>query len=161
MCPKHCVLSCVATFSELILAWEGVGGRKREKERERGRTLSLSPCNDCPDSETRPHQDFKRFLATPTQPTSTGGTSSSFKFVTECFFITQRALHVGLLPAVNTHTHVASELHKQTQAKIPGRNEEMLKQLSAVSWLVERGGRGERGERDALKLKKSAPSYYV
>ena len=64
--------------------------------------------------------------------------------MTECFFITQRALHVGLLPAVNTHTHVASELHKQTQAKIPGRNEEMLKQLSAVSWLVER----ERGERE-------------
>ena len=128
-----------------------MGGRKREKERERERerTLSLSPCNDCPDSETRPHQDFKRFLATPTQPTSSGGTSSSptsFKFVTECFFITQRALHVGLLPAVNTHTHVASELHKQTQAKIPGRNEEMLKQLSAVSWLVERERGGREGE---------------
>ena len=40
--------------------------------------------------------------------------------------------------AVNTHTHVVSELHRQTQAKIPGRNEEMMKLLSAVSWLVER-----------------------
>ena len=68
--------------------------------------------------------------------------------MTKCFFITQRALHVGLLPAVNTHTHVASELHKQTQAKIPGRNEEMLKQLSAVSWLVERERGGMRGREE-------------
>ena len=71
MCPKHCVLSCVATFSELVLAWEGVGGRKREKEAEREHFLYLHVMIACPDSETCPHQDFKRFLATPTQPTST------------------------------------------------------------------------------------------
>ena len=97
-----------------------MGGRKREKEREREKTLSLSPCNVYPDSETRPHQDFKRFLATPTQPTSSGGISSSFKFVTECFFITQRALHVGLLPAVNTHTHVASGYTSRLRLRSPG-----------------------------------------
>ena len=85
-----------------------------------------------PGSESRLPKDFKRFLATPSQ--APGGTSPpSFKFVTECYFITQRALHVGLIPAINTYTNVLSELHKQQQAKIPGRNEEMLKQLGAVS----------------------------
>ena len=85
----------------------GRGGREEEGERGRERTLSLSPCNDCPDSETCPHQDFKRFLATPTQPTST----------------------------------------------ISRRNEEMLKLLSAVSWLVEGGGGRERDASFQIEVK--------
>ena len=87
-------------------------------------------------SESRLSQGHERFLATPPQqtPPPRGGTSPiPFKFVTECFFITQRALHVGLIPAVNTFTNLSSELHKQQQGGVAGRNEDMLKLLSAVS----------------------------
>ena len=51
--------------------------------------------------------------------------------MTECFFVTQRALHVGLLPAVESFTTTASELGKQIQAKIG--EERLLKDLNAVS----------------------------
>lgn len=87
-------------------------------------------------SESRLSQGQERFMATPPQqtPPPRGGTSPTpFKFVTECFFITQRALHVGLIPAVNTFTNLSSELHKQQQGGVAGRNEDMLKLLSAVS----------------------------
>ena len=80
-------------------------------------------------SESRLQQGFERFLATPPQ----SGGPTSFKFVTECFFITQRALHVGLLPAVNTFINLSSELNKSKEAKIQGRNEDVLKLLSVVS----------------------------
>ena len=83
-----------------------------------------------PGSESRLQQGFERFLATPPQ---NRGQATSFKFVTECFFITQRALHVGLLPAVNTFINLSSELGKSKDAKIAGRNEDMLKLLSMVS----------------------------
>ena len=95
-------------------------------------------------SESRLSQGHERFLATPPQQTlSPGGgtTLTPFKFVTECFFITQRALHVGLIPAVNTFTNLSSELHKQQQAGVSGRNEDMLKLLSAVSWVASWDGR--------------------
>ena len=93
-------------------------------------------------SESRLSQGHERFLATPPQQTlSPGGgtTLTPFKFVTECFFITQCALHVGLIPAVNTFTNLSSELHKQQQAGVSGRNEDMLKLLSAVSQVSSSG----------------------
>ena len=61
---------------------------------------------------------------------------TSFKFVCECFFITQRALHVGVIPAVNTFTKILSDLNKQIGAQIGaelGGNEKLLKELNAVS----------------------------
>ena len=72
-------------------------------------------------AENRFSQRHERFLPR----------ENSFKFVTECFFVTQRALHVGLLPAVETFTTTASELGKQIQAKIG--EEKLLKDLNAVS----------------------------
>ena len=61
---------------------------------------------------------------------------TSFKFVCECFFITQRALHIGVIPAVNTFTKILSDLNKQIGAQIGaelGGNEKLLKELNAVS----------------------------
>lgn len=58
---------------------------------------------------------------------------SQFRFVTECFFVTQRALHVGLLPAMNTFSTTLSDLNKQLEANIAGQ-EKLLKDLNAVSW---------------------------
>jgi hypothetical protein len=84
-------------------------------------------------SDSRLSQGHERFLATPPQPSRGGTSPTPFKFVTECFFITQRALHVGLIPAVNTFTNLSSELHKQQQGGVSGRNEDMIKLLSAVS----------------------------
>lgn len=86
-------------------------------------------------SESRVSRGYERFLGKPPQTPPPGASSSptSFKFVTECFFITQRALHVGLIPAVNTFTNITSELHKQQQAKVSGRDEDLLKLLNAVS----------------------------
>ena len=54
----------------------------------------------------------------------------------ECFFITQRALHIGVIPAVNTFTKILSDLNKQIGAQIGaelGGNEKLLKELNAVS----------------------------
>ena len=56
---------------------------------------------------------------------------NSFKFVTECFYITQRALHVGLIPAIDTFSKTISDLNKQIQAQLGG--EKILKDLHAVS----------------------------
>ena len=42
--------------------------------------------------EDRLAKDYQRFLSL----------GSDFKFVTECFFVTLRALHIGLLPAADT-----------------------------------------------------------
>ena len=42
--------------------------------------------------EDRLAKDYQRFLSF----------GSEFKFVTECFFVTLRALHIGLLPAADT-----------------------------------------------------------
>ena len=72
-------------------------------------------------AENRFSQRHERFLPR----------ENNFKFVTECFFVTQRALHVGLLPAVESFTTTASELGKQIQAKIG--EERLLKDLNAVS----------------------------
>ena len=72
-------------------------------------------------AENRSSQRHERFLPR----------ENNFKFVTECFFVTQRALHVGLLPAVESFTTTASELGKQIQAKIG--EERLLKDLNAVS----------------------------
>ena len=58
--------------------------------------------------------------------------NSQFRFVTECFFATQWALHVGLLPAMNTFSHTISDLNKQLEANIAGQ-EKLLKDLNAVS----------------------------
>ena len=72
-------------------------------------------------AENRFSQRHQRFLPR----------ENNFKFVTECFFVTQRALHVGLFPAVESFTTTASELGKQIQAKIG--EERLLKDLNAVS----------------------------
>jgi len=50
--------------------------------------------------------------------------------VTEIFFITQRALHVGLLPAVKAYSSVVSDLAKEVQA---GNPDEKIKVLFSVS----------------------------
>ncbi len=57
--------------------------------------------------------------------------SGGFKFVTELFFLTQRALHVGLLPAVNQFTQTSSQLAKQLLAT--NMSSPNLKQLNSVS----------------------------
>ena len=49
--------------------------------------------------------------------------------MTEIFFITQRALHVGLIPAVNGFTTMASNLSKEIQDRDA---DERLKRLSMV-----------------------------
>lgn len=82
--------------------------------------LSSTSCT-CTVAENRLSQQHERFLPR----------ESNFKFVTECFFITQRALHVGLLPAVETFSNTASDLGKQIQAKVGA--EKLLKDLNAVS----------------------------
>ena len=110
------------------------GGRKREgkvgvmrKVRGRRRWAIRSRTPFSPASHTftaaenRLSQQYQRFLPR----------EGNFKFVTECFFITQRALHVGLLPAVETFSKTASDLGKQIQAKIG--TEKLLKDLNAVS----------------------------
>ena len=74
-------------------------------------------------AEERLSQGSKRFF-----PDTT-----SFKFVCECFFITQRALHVGIIPAINTFTKILSDLGKQIAANVPDCNEKLLKELNAVS----------------------------
>ena len=83
--------------------------------------MVFSPIPNVTVAENRFSQRHERFLPR----------ENSFKFVTECFFVTQRALHVGLLPAVETFTTTASELGKQIQAKIG--EEKLLKDLNAVS----------------------------
>ena len=56
--------------------------------------------------------------------------------MTECFFITQRALHVGVIPAFNVFTKVLSDLNKQISADL-GDKEKLLKELNAVgNWVV-------------------------
>lgn len=72
-------------------------------------------------SEERLQKDSERFF-----PQNT-----PFKFVCECFFITQRALHIGLIPASNTFTKILSDLGKQIGAEL-GHNEKLLKELNAV-----------------------------
>ena len=72
---------------------------------------------------------FERFLPA----------KSSFKFVTECFFITQRALHVGVLPAIKTFGETMSDLSKQITTGVGG-NETLLRELHSV-----RGGGGGGG----------------
>lgn len=76
----------------------------------------------------RTSEGHTRFLG-PTMPTA-----QQFKFVTECFFITQRALHVGLLPAVNTFTKMTSDLGRQLKAEGEESSKGMvLKKLYVVS----------------------------
>lgn len=58
--------------------------------------------------------------------------NTPFKFVCECFFITQRALHIGVIPAINTFTKILSDLGKELGAET-SRNEKLLKELNAVS----------------------------
>ena len=71
-----------------------------------------------------------QFLALNSDP---GSTPVTFKFVTECFFITQRALHVGLIPAVNVFSQTSSDLGKQLAAKVSGGVvNDKLKELNAV-----------------------------
>lgn len=44
----------------------------------------------------------------------------------------QRALHVGLIPALNSFTMILSDLNKEIAAEVPDRNEKLLKELNAV-----------------------------
>lgn len=37
--------------------------------------------------------------------------------MTECFFLTQRSLHIGLVPAMNSFIQVTSDLGRQLQAE--------------------------------------------
>lgn len=64
----------------------------------------------------RTSEGHTRFLGVPA-PGSGVATATQFKFVTECFFMTQRALHVGLIPAMNTFSQVVSDLGRQLQAE--------------------------------------------
>ena len=50
----------------------------------------------------------------------------------ECFFVAQRALHVGLIPALNSFTKILSDLGKEIAAEVPDRNERLLKELNGV-----------------------------
>ena len=50
----------------------------------------------------------------------------------ECFYVAQRALHVGLIPALNSFTTILSDLSKEIAAEVPDRNEKLLKELNAV-----------------------------
>lgn len=68
---------------------------------------------------------FERFLPA----------KSSFKFVTECFFITQRALHVGVLPAIKTFGETMSDLSKQITTGVGG-NETLLRELHSLYLLA-------------------------
>ena len=115
----------MCSFSELVLAWEERKREgKRESQRQREKVISLYL-----------HVMIVQIQKLVLIKTSRGSWPHPLSSQTHSSPISPSA--------VNTHTHVVSELHKQTQAKIPGRNEEMMKQLSAVSWLVERG-RGEK-----------------
>lgn len=65
----------------------------------------------------RTSEGHARFLGGPPPGVTCVPASTQFKFVTECFFITQRALHVGLLPALNVFSQVLSDLGRQIQAE--------------------------------------------
>lgn len=95
-------------------------------------TVVLSMLNIIPSPFTADHgnRGESQFLALDSDP---GATPVTFKFVTECFFITQRALHVGLIPATNTFTQTSSDLGKQLAAKLSGGvANDKLKELNAV-----------------------------
>jgi hypothetical protein len=77
-------------------------------------------------SEERAKQGAKRFFPETTP----------FKFVCECFFTAQRALHVGLVPALNSLTKILSDLGKQISAGLPDQNEKLLKELNAMYMLT-------------------------
>ncbi len=90
----------------------------------------------------RSSEGHTRFLGTapPNNPTLSSA-SSQYKFVTECFFITQRALHVGLIPAVNTFSKMVSDLGGQLSAEGGGGGggagrKDQLKKLYVVSVFV-------------------------
>lgn len=76
-------------------------------------------------TQDRRSEGHTRFLGGPPPGSSGGGNnaesaSSRFKFVTECFFVTQRALHVGLIPAMNTFSQTVSDLGRQLQMEMGG-----------------------------------------
>jgi len=49
--------------------------------------------------------------------------------VTEIFFLTQRALHVGVVPAMNAYSSIVSDLAKEVQS---GNADERIKVLMTV-----------------------------
>jgi hypothetical protein len=69
-------------------------------------------------------------------PTRFSPDGSPYKFVCECFFVAQRALHVGLIPALNSFTMILSDLNKEIAAEVPDRNEKLLKELNALYLLT-------------------------
>ena len=76
-----------------------------------------------------------RFKGLPYSHDNSPPANTRFKFVTEMFFITQRALHVGLMPAENVFATTASDLYKQTQGDMANNR---VKQFATV--------RGREGE---------------
>ena len=89
-------------------------------------------------AQDRRSEGHARFLGGPPPGGSSSNAesaSSRFKFVTECFFMTQRALHVGLIPAMNTFSQVVSDLGRQLQMEAGGGDavkESVLKNLYVV-----------------------------
>lgn len=85
----------------------------------------------------RTSEGHTRFLGVAPPNSDIAPAATQFKFVTECFFITQRALHIGLIPALNTFSQVTSDLGRQLQSESSSEGEDrkasILKKLYVVS----------------------------
>jgi hypothetical protein len=58
----------------------------------------------------------------------------NYKFVTECFFLTWRALHIGLLTAAETFLNTLSDLNKEIDRK--GGEDKVLTELRGVNEMI-------------------------
>ena len=81
------------------------------------------------EARNRTSEGNVRFRGQPCPGGSGPPAITRFKFVTEIFFITQRALHVGLIPAMNAYSSMVSDLAKELQG---GNTDERIKILFTV-----------------------------
>ena len=108
-----------------------------------GRLKILPPTIQCPlAARNRTSEGNVRFRGLPCPGDDGLPAVSRFKFVTEIFFIMQRALHVGLLPAVQAYSSMVSDLAGEVQSDNP---DEKIQVLFSVSIGRRRRRSGFRG----------------
>ncbi len=97
----------------------------------------IRDCNDSfslslfilPIARDRKSEGNVRFKGLPSSGDTGAPAISQFKFVTEIFFLAQRALHVGVIPAMNAYSTIVSDLAKEVQS---GNADERIKVLMTV-----------------------------